>query len=149
MAEICRDFERWETRDRAGTLSERERRLWREHLWSCGDCRAELTVVHELRRFGAAQPAPVLSPGFAARVARAARREPALPRLAPAMRRWLIAYWDIALAASGYIVYRTPLPPGLVAALSTWGAISVAAAAGVAALFPGRALRRTLAVLSR
>jgi len=147
VADLCRNFETYDSGIRANTLSDRDRRLWREHLWGCADCRRESAAAEELRRFAAGAPAPGLSPDFALRVARALRREEPVPALTPRSRAWLRAYWVLVALISAYIVYRTPLPSGWGGPLSTWAILVAAGVVAAASLIPGSALRRTLALL--
>ncbi|MCB9882704.1 MAG: hypothetical protein H6834_13020 [Planctomycetes bacterium] len=85
----CDDFRNWlgERRPEPGQMLPEP---WRQHLQSCASCRELEELDQEAWQALDSHPVVHASPGFVARVVRAALGEAARERLRPIGRRWLL-----------------------------------------------------------
>ena len=102
MTRMCPELERFES---AAAPSERERRRWMEHLWSCRSCQQEWTARSELAELLRASAPARLTDGFERRLQARLQQTAAPRKLRPEARRWLGLYWTAAALASAYILY--------------------------------------------
>jgi len=136
MTRMCPELERFES---AAAPSERERRRWMEHLWSCRSCQQEWIARSELAELISAC-APARLPDDFERRLQARLQQTAAPRkLRPEARRWLALYWTAAVLASAYILH---VLRWLDWALAAKGLVVVALLFPFLELIPARTVRR-------